>query len=82
MGCGLRPEASGCRLLATDCARVVSGPEVLLARAGVVFELWTGVRARGEVMKAAIGASAIWCYDASGCAAVTVIRWMSSFATG
>ena len=56
MGCGLRPEASGCRLLATDCVRVVSGLEVLLARAGVVFELWTGVRARGEVMKAAIGA--------------------------
>jgi len=35
---------------------VVSGLEVLLARAKVAFELWTGVRAPQEVMKAAIGA--------------------------
>ena len=50
--------ATGARPREAAGATVVTGLEVLVAQGAASFELWTGVPAPVEVMRAAVGLSA------------------------
>jgi shikimate dehydrogenase len=49
------PETATGRAAREAGARVISGEEVLVAQGAAAFELWTGVRAPVDVMRAAVG---------------------------
>ena len=49
------PETATGRAARKAGARVISGEEVLVAQGAAAFELWTGVAAPVEVMRAAVG---------------------------
>jgi shikimate dehydrogenase len=49
------PETATARAARAAGARVITGEEVLVAQGAAAFELWTGVSAPVEVMRAAVG---------------------------
>jgi shikimate dehydrogenase len=51
------PETATARAAREAGARVITGEEVLVAQGAAAFELWTGIPAPVEVMRAAVGLS-------------------------
>ena len=49
------PETATGRAAREAGARVITGEEVLVAQGAASFELWTGIAAPVEVMRAAVG---------------------------